>query len=365
MTKLHFFLLQVLFTLLVTSCVKEDYNKQRSQYIEAYLTMEDLKSNDVKPRSGIGVDVRGGITTIFIKSNVDFSAKWQDSYTTPWVKIISLEKDAENEGVWQLKIAFKTLSDKAIYNRRSGTILLSCPSLSYNVFVRVYQGLASVINCDFSKIVFGYADPFNEIGERSIDNWSDALRQEYPFTSTPFGNGMISYLYGKNGMIKLGNADGYGADIISWPVSTMANDSLYMVSFKAVAYTSQDGKTKDSGRFTLEILDGGVIREIGDSTKTSIELEAPNFDVTDHSFPSSMWRGSEFLVFFRNSNASPITKNTRIRIVAGNLQVPGQTCSRIYLDDFAIRPINVSLNEDYFERNGGNGRDRILGTNVE
>ena len=112
------------------------------------------------------------------------------------------------------------------------------------------------------------------------------------------------------------------------------------------------------------MLDGGVIADFADSEKTSIDLETAYYDPKSDEFPENMWEGSDFLIFVVSTKANPITVNTRIRITCGSLTQPSATNSRIFLDNFYIRRLEVD-GQDYFAQNNGSGKDIILGAPFE
>lgn len=319
--------------------------------------MEDLENPQKTPVSSIGIDVRGGENTLFVKSNVEFNVAWQDALFNPWARVTGCETLSSNPFVTKLTFEAQRLDTRACYGRRTGTLLLSCPSVNYAVYIRVSQGLSTRLFCDFSNLVYGYPDPLNEIGERAFDEWSQAVRDTYKFTSEPSASAGKSCLYGKSGFVKLGDALGHGAEITTWQEDNFEGDSLLMVSFNAVAYVDADGK-KDSGKFTLEVVGGGVIRD--DTKSTSISFTAPWYDAKASGYPASIWNDSGFLVFIAGTKDNPVTKETRIRITSGSLKDAGEN-SRLFLDNLAVRPVYPTLNEDYFKENGGSGRDRILG----
>lgn len=357
MTLKKFFLLLAAFScIFLLSCRKEDPNRKRPQFIEVYTSMEDLENPQKTPVSSIGIDVRGGENTIFVKSNVEFNVAWQDALFTPWARVTGCETVSSNPFVTKLTFEASRLDTRACYGRRTGTLLLSCPSVNYAVYIRVSQGLSTRLFCDFSNLVYGYPDPLNEIGERAFDEWSATVRDTYKFTSEPSVSAGKSCLYGKSGFVKLGDGMGHGAEITTWQEDNFEGDSLLMVSFNAVAYTDAEGK-KDSGKFSLEVIGGGVIRD--NLNSTSINLTASGYDANGPGYPNSIWNESGFLVFITGTKDNPVTKDTKIRIASGSLTNEGEN-SRLFLDNLAIRPVNLDMNEDYFSLNGGSGRDRIL-----
>lgn len=362
----------------LVSCEKHS-NAERVESITVY---SDAVS--VEPLEYALVSVRGGNVKLYVDSNIDFTATWQDGESTPWVKvldcsetdpqtgkrIVSLEVMGRNSG------AGNTSVNPYRYTRRTGMLILSPtdPALNYNRILPVHQGVSSRTSSDFSFLKYGESDPRIEGGETSIDEWT-AAQLNYGFSSTQRTDGIATCCFGKNGYIRLGDGEGHGADLLSPFTSSLRSDSLLMVAFKAVAYTDFYSRVKDNNKFTVEVLDGGVLSDFvntsgnGEGTgegetapaRTSIDLEAPYYDFDDEDFPSTMWDGSNFLIFIESTAANPLTANTRIRISCGSLDRQETVNSRIFIDDFYIYRLEKEEKDYYFSENGGSGKDMVLG----
>jgi len=361
MTHKHLILLMaVSLSFAISSCQKEDFNKEREEAIEVYTSLADLQDPEKEPATDVGVDVRGGITELYIKSNIEFNASWQDALTSPWASVVSCEPAVDNNEVYLLKLkASRISSTSCYYTRRSGTLTLSNKTLNYGTYIKVHQGFTARLSCNFDNLRYGLADPRSEDGEKLISDWSATLRSSYKFTSSAFGNGTVAYCYGRNGYVKLGDGNGHGADLGSWYVEDIRKDSLLMVSFRAVSHVAIDG-TKDANKFTVEVTGGGVIRDLIATGGTKMEFQAPWYDLSDETFPANMWKGGDFLVFIEGTETNPLTSDTVVTITAGNTQTLCPN-NRLYVDNFYIRTINPLLGEDLFEQNGGSGYDNILG----
>lgn len=338
------------------SCDDSDANQDRKEYIDVYSEPDGEESATVFP-----VGVQGGTATFYIRSNVEFTAKWQDNLTSPWIKIKNLEEI--EPGLSKIELEVSKLSSIAYYTRRSGTLMLSAPELNYGKFITLNQGFTARVSCNFSWLKYGSADPRKDDGTL-IGAWSQS-QKDYGYTSTVIPGQDDAWCYGKNGFIMLGNKEGYGADFISPYTGDLRSDSLLVVTFKAVAYTSLDG-VKDNNRLSFEVLDGGVIRDFAEEGGTRMEFEVPYYNMADENFPASMWDcGSEYMVFIASTPSNPISGDTRIRLTAGSLSsTPESVCNRIFIDNIYIRRFTPD-DEDLFEANGGSGKDIILGTAPE
>ena len=344
----------------IASCETHS-NSERNESIAVY-----AEPTGGEPIDAAYVDVRGGLARIYVDSNVDFTASWQDDATTPWVTLLpdySVESQSGRRVV-TLNVQRRSKTS-SYYTRRTGMLILAAADggLNYNRIIPVHQGSTARVSNDFSSMKYGKEDPRFTDGETSIDNWTTA-QKNYGFSSTKIEGETVTHCYGKNGYLKLGDDKGHGADLISPYTNTLRSDSMLMVSFRAVAYTDYYTGTKDDNKIRVEVLDGGVIADFADSEKTSIDLETVYYDPKSDEFPENMWEGSDFLIFVVSTKANPITVNTRIRITCGSLAQPSAANSRIFLDNFYIRRLEAD-GQDYFTENNGSGRDVILGAPFE
>lgn len=344
----------------LTSCNDDDRNLERDEYIHAYPAPDSTEDVDV-----IYFSVLGGTEKVYVDANVDFVPYWQDAESSSWAKIVdySATDPASGRRIITLEVEPRSTAS-CYYTRRTGMLILSPTdeSLNYNKIISVHQGSTARVSNNFSFLRYGSTDPRLTTGEVSIDDWT-AAQKDYGFTSTRISGESVTHCYGKNDYLKLGDDEGHGADLISPYTTTMLNDSLLMVSFRAVAYTDFYSGAKDNNEITVEVLDGGVIRDFAEEGRTSIELEVPNYDVTSEDFPSDMWKGSDFVVFICSTDLNPITINTRVSITAGSMSTPSSTNSRIFVDNFYIR-VTEPEGEDYYTENNGSGKDALLGSQI-
>lgn len=325
---------------LVCSCRKDTGEVLRKEYIDFY-----KNADDEEPSKIVSVTVLGGQATFTVRSNVEFTASWQDDLNKPWAAVESLEKKSDD--IYELTLSFDPRATSPYYTRRTGTLLLSAPSEQLGCFVTVNQGLLTPVASDFSWSKYGTNDP-RKLDGTVYSQWINNDKNRGWVLSAD------EAVYGKNGFLLLGDETGKGGSICSPFYEGIRKDSLAVVSFRAVAFTDKEG-VKDGNKFTVEIIDGGVFRDNG---STSMDLEAPYADITASNYPANFWDGSDFLLGIISSDKNPFTGNTRIRISSGSASSP----NRVFIDNFYIRRIDAKEgDEDLWEANGGSGKDMLLG----
>ncbi len=346
--------------LFTVSC-EQHTNSERSESIEVYVDLDEKE-----PVDAASVRVVGGLHQLYVKSNVAFTASWEDGETTPWATVVDDTAVDPKTGYRIVTLDVKRRHNtSAYYTRRTGTLILQAnnENLYFSKYIQVHQGSTARISQDFASILYGSSDPRLDDGVILAD-WSTVLKDLGYLSTNNLDDGK-AHFYGKKGFIQLGDAAGHGADMRSPYTSNFRSDSLLMVSFRAVAHTDYKTGAKDGNKFTVEVTGGGVIADFVESGNvTSIELEAPNFDPQSEKFPNDMWDNSDFLVFVVGTEANPLTVNTTIRIKSGSLDAPTATPNRLYVDNFYVRRVTEG-EEPYFEENGGSGLDKILGVDPE
>lgn len=347
----------------LTGCQKEGLNRPRGEFIDVYASLEDLNA-EKQPIKSLFVPVAGGLTKVYVKSNVTFNTQWQNSTSIPWGKVVTCDKIDEQVYSITLKVLPRSKTS-AYYTKRTAMLMLGAKELDFNCFITVYQGLTARLGTDFSWLKYGTDNPLSMDGT-PIDEWKD-VDIEKGYESTVMEDDGYIYAYGKNGYIQLGDDNGHIADIITpFAVGDIRNDSLLVLTLNAVAFSSPEGN-KDINRLKIEVLDGGVIRDYAEEGKTFIEFNAEYYDAaTVSGNASAMWDKSELLIGIASTSKNPITANTRIRITA--LDQSGNN-SRIFIDNIYLRRIyykdGLPVDEDLYLLNGGSGPDRILGARDE
>ena len=339
-----------------TSCRQDaDPNADRTDTLDVYASLDDEE-----PLSVVNVSVQGGPQRIWVKSNVDFKAQWQDELDKPWLRIQGVEQ--VSDGVYAIDVVADPIHSYPYYTRRSGTLLLSSPENSFGNFMTVQQGLTARLSSDMSWSKYGSSNPLKLDGALS-STWTATDRDRH-WDSTVLPGQEDAYLYAKNGYLQLGDDEGHGADLFTpyMDANHMRVDSLLVLSFRAVAYNDKKGN-KDANKLSVEILGGGVLRD--DPSKTRIDLEVPYFNPSAEDVTADMWEGSYFMVGFIKTDRSPFTGDTRIRFSAGDLSGAAGKTSRIFIDNVYIRrivddPVKNIHDQDIWTLNGGSGADRLL-----
>ena len=137
---------------LLCSCGKDAGETLRKEYIDFY-----RNAGDEEPSKVVSVSVKGGSATFTVRSNVEFTASWQDDLGTPWAAVQGLEKKGDD--LYEVTLSFIPRATLAYYTRRTGTLLLTAPEKQLGTFVTVHQGLVTPVASDFSWSKYGTSDP--------------------------------------------------------------------------------------------------------------------------------------------------------------------------------------------------------------
>lgn len=383
----HLSLLLPLVAASLLSCKRTGPAPERTDYIRVYSTAD----SDI-PLDRVWASVKGGTTTYYIRSNVDFSAQWQ-SEDMSWARIASPQK--LGEGLWSIDVTIQPVRERSyahaegapatgLYTKRYGVLMLTCPSQNLGKYLVIEQGLESRIACNFSWL-YGSEDPNATYDEVPMSRWTTA-QQNQGFSSTLIDGETDAWVFSKEGYVKLGNDHGAGADLITPRTSNFQFDTLLVVSFKAVvqngdvlpdftggtepivpmsriARLSEEGTVADNNTLTIEVTGGGCIRDLVQTGGTSLSLELPTYDRESALFPSDMFSRGSFLVFIEGTESNPITVNTAIRFIAGSMKGSDEgSCNRVFLDDIFVYRQDLLLDEDLFILNGKkSGKDIICG----
>ena len=332
---------------LLASCGKQDGAKLRTDRMSFHLKA-DCSDDAV---SEACVSLLGGEKTIYLKSDyADVSIFWQDAAGQPWAKVISCEKTGM-EGVTAITLGSDERSESVLYTRRSGTLTAVAASENYGLFMAVHQGGIARVYETFSDWTYGSSDPYSFAGDVMLDYWTTSLKDK-GFTSEPVAPDTLGRCYGRVGFLRRGDSAGHRGSVLTPRNERFRYDSLLMVSFKAAAY--KDKSSEDDAQFRVEVVGGGVIRDLYSEEGSSVTFTAPYIDTKLADF----WNGGNFLVFVCGTPNNPITASTRIKIVSGTGSTAGN--GRLFIDELSITKIVPDLDEDFFEENGGSGQDKIM-----
>ena len=343
--KVKFSTLILLAAVMVASCSKQDANKPRKDSFELYATADCTG----KPLSAYCVDVKENTSVLYLKTNVsDFNVFWQDALLEPWAQVVSCEN--LSSGVYKVTLSYDNLADAVTYSRRSGTLAFSKPEINFGYFFPVHQGAVERTFNDFSDIKYGSWIPGDYEGEVEYEAWTNVLKNK-GYCTEKVGKSEVSALYGKFGMVKLGDAAGTKGALITPVNSNHRYDSLLMVTFKAAAHKG------DLRKFSFEVLEGGVIKDMLSTSGKKIVFEAPYINenaVTQE----GLWPAeAHFTVFINSTSASQIGVNTCFKITSG---AEGEGNARLFVDDFCVYKLVAGIDLDYYGLNQGSGTDKIL-----
>lgn len=335
------FLLPVPFALLLQSCGDKDSNAVRSEIMEVW---SSEACDDEAPLDKFCVSVKAGTQDFYVRTNVsDFKAFWQDAAPRPWAEVTACEE--VSDGLFKVSLAYSDRAEYPLYSRRVGTLSIVKPEASLGVFLPVYQGAYERVGSRFDELVYGSESPYETAGETEISSWTTQLKG-LGFTSAPVSPDTLSRCYGKAGLVKLGDDEGHRGCIYTPYDEGFRSDSLLMLTFDAAAWKSADGTQKDQNRFTVEVLDGGYLRDDVAAAKTVLQLEAPYIGEEGH-----------YMVFVAGTENNPLTTRTRFRICSGTEDGSGN--ARLYVDNISVVRLIDGFDEDFFAANGGSGRNRF------
>jgi hypothetical protein len=189
---------------------------------------------------------------------------------------------------------------------------------------------------------------------RLISEWS-VQQKDFGWTSTVIeAKNSTAFCYGKLGYIKLGN-DTIGGDLISpfFP-NAITKDTLLILSFNAVAFTSELGD-EDNNLLTIQVLDGGVFS----NGEMSFTLELGNIDPNAKNLTTAMWDNSLQRFFIKITPDHPFTADMKIRFITGNGITEGDILTsarnRIFIDNVTL--YIVDRKSHYLAEGDVNGLD--------
>jgi hypothetical protein len=335
----------------VLSCSKE----QTGQTREDKLSFHAQADCSDEPMKEAAVSVLAGTRTLYLKSSFDkeIDLFWQDAATYPWAKIEEFEPTG-TKGVYRITLSYPDRYPGVWYARRVGTLSAVVPGEDFGVFLPVRQGATDRVVEDFSAWTYGSADPWSDISDTPLDNWTTALKDR-GFSSEHVGSDTLGRCYGRVGYIRLGDKEAHRGSVLTPRNDSFRFDTLLMVSFRAAAFKEKVG-SKDDNHFRVEVTGGGFIRDYAETEQTWIDLEAPYIQNKEDFFGSDSW----FLVFIADSDSNQMTATTRIKITSGTDTSEG--CSRLFLDDISITRLVPDVDEDFYAENEGSGKDKIMTT---
>ncbi len=200
--------------------------------------------------------------------------------------------------------------------------------------------------------IFGWKiDTSSKTKEVRIDKWSDA-EKAHGWTS------QSTWLYSRTGFIKFGKG-GYGGDVASPAVESLADNTNATISWKALGYGTTKNVRDDCDIFYVGILGKGTITscsECGENGYSIAYKDENGLDVTldavQFTLPSLAWlipgidptaiEVWQYPTSLFSINVTGIDSKSRIVFVTGpgtlseSYANPNGHNSRIFLDDFTI-----------------------------
>lgn len=341
-------LISLLATVLVFwNCTNDELNAPRKEVVEIHA----LADCSDKPLTGFCINVREGSSKLYLKTDVsDFEVFWQDAAERPWVTVKSCENTSV-KGVWAITLEYDARLEDVTYARRTGYLSITKADANLGLFFPVYQGAVVRTENDFSSFLYGSWVPTDFREETLIKDWS-TTQLELGFASDPVAPSEEAVCIAKNGMLKIGDAEGNRGSLLTPLNANHVYDSLLMITFKAAAFKD------DIKDFKVEVIGGGVLKDFLSTGGTSLELTAP-YIVEDAVVERRLWPAeSNFIIFIESTPSSRIGVNTRLKITSGSSSKTGN--SRLFIDDFCEMKLVDGLDIEYYNMNQGSGQDKIL-----
>jgi hypothetical protein len=299
--------------------------------------------------SSIYCPIEGGQITLYVFSNVDYKWFFQTSDADDqWVSVVS-SNYLSDIGATQLTLQIMPL--KGTFMRRTGTFSFTSEEHFLGAFPVLVQGFNTCMAENFDWLAYS-GTPFVE--GRLINEWS-AQQKDFGWTSTVIeAKNSTAFCYGKLGYVKLGN-DTIGGDLISpFSQNSITKDTLLILSFNAVAFTSESGD-EDNNLLTVQVLDGGIFS----NGETSLTLELGNVDPNAKNLTTAMWDNSRQSLFIKITSDRPFTADMKIRFITGNGvtedDILASARNRVFIDNVTL--YIVDRKSHYLAEGGVNGLD--------
>jgi hypothetical protein len=310
----------LLSSLMIFGSCKDDEVEGRSDFIIV------SETPDKTPVSSVYCPVEGGRITLYVFSNVDYESFFQTSDADDqWVSAVSSEYLS---GIGATRLTLQVTPLKDTFKKRTGTFSFASKEHFLGEFPVFTQGFNTRMSQSFTWLAFS-GTPFTE--GTPIAQWS-AAQKDSAWTSTPIeALDNIAFCYGKNGYVKLGN-DTVGGDLISpfFP-NAITRDTLLILSFNAVTFTSESGN-QDNNRLTVQALKGGIFS----SGETSITFDLGNIDPDAGNLSAAMWDNTLHSIFIKTAPEHPFTADMKIRFITGDGDILASGRNRVFIDNINL-----------------------------
>lgn len=269
----------------------------------------------------VELEASGGKDTLYVYSQSDLKAAFETDEIQNWVKVEKIEP-ISNSTTYRVIVDVLPMEDS--FKKRIGVLNFSNSSPLSGAFIRLWQGYDLRIDESFSWLKFGTGTPLDLSKATAIGQWS-AAQKLYGWTTA--NTGTTSFTYGMNGYVLLGNALAGGS--LSSPITPgVEKDSLLLLTFNAVSYTTAEGE-KDNTKLTVKL----VGAEFEDS-KTSRLVEVTSYDHQSALLLNNMWDASLFTFVLKKPVLNPASSTVQIQFFNGD-----QTESagnRIFIDNIKL-----------------------------
>ena len=301
-----------------SSCDEDDLSRKTN------LLVSTTPEKDSELLTGLKCEIYGGRDTLYVFSNVDYDLFFQTSYKEDgdWLKIISKTYNPQIKAD-EVIIECAPMTEK--YVKRDGSLSFTSKDNYLGQFLSVRQGYVTEIAEDFSWLKAGTPNPFEMTQDINIADWTTA-QTEKGWTSTVYDGREKASCFAKLGYLRLGE-EGSGADLITPPTSHFVSDSVVMLTFQAVAYTSLE-EVKDQNTLHVNILNGGAF--LDGSTSKTIQLN--HIDPTDRKVIANMWKNNQYEFYVVSKESNPLSGDTKIQFVTGDYSSATGN-NRIFIDN--------------------------------
>lgn len=297
------------------------------------------------PLASLFCKIEGGLDTLYVFSNVEYEMFFQTAVKgEDWIKVVASDYQSDIQAV---RLILDIAPVDKTFEKRTGTLSFVAKEQYLGQFLPVNQGFNTHYGSNFSWLSYGEqtGNPYVTDKEAIFDKWSPA-QKGYNWTSTyALELDSTAFCYGLYGYVKLGN-DTVGGDLISpFSANTIVRDTLLILSFDAVAFTSIEG-VQDNNKLTVQLQNGGVF---SDGT-TSRVLDLGHIDHTSKNPGKDMWIDARYNFVIKNTPEKPFTADMKVRFATGDHQtIPSSGGNRVFMDNIYLYRLDAN---SYYLKNG-------------
>lgn len=297
-----------------SSCEKdaEDIDKQITVSLP-----EDIE----EPISVWDLDVKGGRDTVYVFTNSEIAVQLEG--IDGWLSVVGQEY-VPNMQATRLIVESEPMEEDFL--QRSGILNISTQEQYSRFFLKVTQGYLTRFADDFAWLRYGNGNPLDLTSGVLFEGWNPT--QIATGWTAPIAEGQErAYVYGKNGYIQLG-AEEHGAAFASPIVPEIQRDSILMLSFNGVAYTSSTGQA-DANKLTVSLVGGEF--EDGASQKV---IELGYYDKGSPLINTKMWDNSLYNFVVHKPALNPNASTIQVKFSTGEQIAEPE--NRVFIDNVRI-----------------------------